>query len=391
MSILVLNCGSSSVKYTLFGHPGGKVLLHGTDERVEDYAVSFARLFAGVGRALPRGLDSILGVGHRVVHGGARFVQARRVDAAMMDELRLTAPLAPLHNPHNIRGIEHACRVLPGVPQVAVFDTAFHAALPAHAFSYALPASVREKTGIRRYGFHGISYAWVHRRLYHLLGRRSPRGFSAILCHLGNGCSAAAVKDGVCVDTSMGFTPLEGLVMGTRCGDLDPAVVLRLLGPTAPSSAGARGLTRSRLFHLLNSESGLLGLSGLSADVRDLTKAAGEGHEGARLALSVFAYRLKKCIAAYHGVLGGADTLVFTAGIGENSPSLRAQALAGMEGLGFALDPEKNAATTGGREGEITGGGGKVRVFVIPTDEDRMIYREAAHLIGSGNGRPSPA
>jgi acetate kinase len=377
MSILVLNCGSSSVKYSLYSAAGG-VILRDADQGVRDYPLSLHRAFARVEEALPRGLAGIRAVGHRVVHGGGRFTAPQEVDEAMLEELAELSHLAPLHNPRNISGIEHAMRALPHALQVAVFDTAFHAGMPERARTYALPGELREHHGIRRYGFHGISYTGVHRRLFEILGCRSPRGLAAILCHLGNGCSAAAVKDGVCVDTTMGFTPLEGLVMGTRCGDLDPGALLYLL-----DRSRRRGphMSPARVFRLLNSESGLLGLSGLSADVRDLTREAGKGHAGAALALEVFAYRLKKAIAACHGVLGGADALVFTGGIGENAASLREAALAGMEGLGFALDRRRNRAAVGGAEGEITGEGGSVRIFIIPSDEDRTIHRQTAHML----------
>ncbi len=388
MAILVLNCGSSSVKFALYSEEG-EVILRDADERVRDYSGSLRQVFARVGAALPRSLAGIRAVGHRVVHGGERFTAPQAVDEAMLEELKELSHLAPLHNPHNIRGIEHAARALPHALQVAVFDTAFHSRLPVCARTYALPAELRERFGIRRYGFHGISYAFVHRRLYESLGRRNPRGLKAILCHLGNGCSAAAVKNGVCVDTTMGFTPLEGLVMGTRCGDIDPGAVLSLLGHSRVGRAPR--LTPARVFHLLNAESGLLGLSDLSSDVRDLTRAAGEGHSGAALALSVFAYRLRKAIAAFHGVLGGADALVFTGGIGENSAGLRETALEGLEELGFRIDQRRNRATVGGIEGEITGEEGRVRIMVIPTDEDRMIHRETTFLLRRSDPRSRDA
>ncbi len=378
MAILVLNCGSSSVKSTLFGE-GGEVLRHGLQERVEDYRQALLRVLAEAGEALPGGLARLAGVGHRVVHGGPEFTRSARVDARVMEGLRRAMRFAPLHNPHNIRGIAFAAERLPRVPQVAVFDTAFHLTIPPQAHTYALPGDLCREFGLRRYGFHGISHRYVHDRALALCGRKSSRGFRAVTCHLGNGCSAAAVRDGACRDTSMGFTPLEGLVMGTRCGDLDPALVLFLLEKEGPR------LSRSRASHLLQSESGLLGVSGLSADVRDLLAAARRGHPGAELALSVFCYRLRKYIGAYAAALGGVDALVFTAGIGEHSPEVRERTLAGMEELGFALDRRANRRAKGEGEAEI--GAGRTRIFVIPTDEDRMIRDEVAGVLGKMPGR----
>jgi acetate kinase len=375
MPILVLNCGSSSIKYTLYEMTSGEVIHHCVEERVTKYSESLDKIFSELDALLPGGLSSVKAVGHRVVHGGRRFRHAHLIDPQVMDGIRSCTHLAPLHNPPNVKGIQFSAHRLPGVHQVAVFDTAFHSRIPPEAHNYALPIEMAKEHRIRRYGFHGISHNYVHDRAVYLCSS-CDGGLGIITCHLGNGCSVAAVQDGRCVDTSMGFTPLEGLVMGTRSGDMDPAIVHFLMSPQGG------GLTDDQVHHLLNHESGLKGLSGLSPDVRDLLEARSQGHEGAALALSVFTYRLKKYICAYHGVLAGADALVFTAGIGENSPQIRSEALAGLEPLGFVLDKEKNGSATG-VEAEITGKGGKVRIFVIPTDEDYMIYRETVRILES--------
>jgi acetate kinase len=376
MPVLVFNCGSSSIKYTVYEKTSGEVIHHGVEERVTDYSESLEKIFSGLDALLPGGLLTVEAVGHRVVHGGRRFRHAHLVDPQVMEGIRSYAELAPLHNPPNIKGIEFAAQRLPGVRQVAVFDTSFHSNIPPEAHNYALPIEMAKEYRIRRYGFHGISHNYVHDRAAQLCSPDGGGGLGIITCHLGNGCSMAAVQDNRCIDTSMGFTPLEGLVMGTRSGDLDPAIVHYLMSPEGG------GLTDEQIHDLLNRESGLKGLSGLSSDVRDLLVARTQGHEGAALALSVFTYRLKKYISAYHGVLKGADALVFTAGIGENSPEIRSETLEGLEPLGFVLDRKKNESSRG-VEAEITGKGGEVRIFVIPTDEDFMIYRETLKIMKS--------
>ena len=375
MPVLVFNCGSSSIKYTLYDKTEGEVIHHGVEERITDYSQSLEKIFSDLDALLSGGLPSIEAVGHRVVHGGRRFRCPHLIDPDVLDGIRSYAELAPLHNPPNIRGIEYATLRLPGAAQVAVFDTSFHSDIPPEAHNYAIPIQLAKEHMIRRYGFHGISHHYVYERAAELLGTQGLDGAKVITCHLGNGCSAAAVRRGRCIDTSMGFTPLEGLVMGTRSGDLDPAIVHFFMSPDGG------GLADDEVYDLLNRESGLKGLSGLSSDVRDLLEARASGHEGAGMALSVFTYRLKKYICAYHGVLAGADALVFTAGIGENSPEVRWEALVGLEALGFVLDEDINNAVKG-VEAEITGKGGKVRIFVIPTDEDYMIYKETVKVIG---------
>jgi len=376
MPVLIFNCGSSSIKYTLYEKARGEVIHHGIEERVTDYDGSLEKIFAELDALLTGGLSSIEAVGHRVVHGGRRFRRPHLIDSHVMKGIRSYADLAPLHTPPNIRGIEFSGHRLPGARQVAVFDTSFHSGIPPEAHNYAIPLEMAKEYRIRRYGFHGISHQYVHDRAAGFCGDHGHDELTVITCHLGNGCSIAAVRGGVCVDTSMGFTPLEGLVMGTRSGDMDPAIVHYLMSPKGG------GLTDDQIHNLLNRESGLKGLSGLSSDVRDLLVARSQGHEGAVLALSVFTYRLKKYICAYHGVLGGAHALVFTAGIGENSPEIRSETLGGLQSLGFVLDQEANQRAVG-REAEITGEGGKVRIFVIPTDEDLMIFRETIKIMRS--------
>ena len=374
MPILVFNCGSSSIKYTLYQKADGEIIRHGVEERVTDYNKSLDKIFSEIESLLSGGLSSIEAVGHRVVHGGRWFTSPRLVNSEVLDRIRSYVELAPLHNPPNIWGIEYAVGRLPEAHQVAVFDTSFHSTIPPEAHNYAIPIKLAKERRIRRYGFHGISHHYVYDRAVRLLGMEDKDDPRIITCHLGNGCSAAAVRGGRSVDTSMGFTPLEGLVMGTRSGDMDPAIVHFFMSPD-----GGR-LTDDQIYNLLNRESGLKGLSDLSSDVRDLLEARSEGHEGAALALSVFTYRLKKYICAYHGVLAGANALVFTAGIGENSPDIRAETLEGLESLGFVLDEGLNKQAVG-TELEITGQGGKVRIFVIPTDEDLMIYKETVKVI----------
>jgi len=377
MPILVFNCGSSSIKYTVYEKASGEIFHHGVEERVTDYNDTLGKIFSDLDALLHEGVRSIQAVGHRVVHGGWRFQRPHLIDSRVLEGIRSCAELAPLHNPPNIKGIEFAADRLPDARQVAVFDTSFHTSIPPEAYNYALPLEMAKEHRIRRYGFHGISHNYVHDRAAQLCSVRDRADLGIITCHLGYGCSIAAVRGGRCLDTSMGFTPLEGLVMGTRCGDMDPAIVHYLM-----SRVGG-GLEDDQVHDLLNRQSGLKGLSGLSSDVRDLLEARSDGHEGARLALSVFTYRLKKYICAYHGVLGGAHALVFTAGIGENSPQIRTETLDGLEGLGFILDEDLNE-TARGTEAEITGNGGKVRIFVIPTDEDLMIFRETVKIIKSG-------
>jgi acetate kinase len=303
------------------------------------------------------------------VHGGEQFTGSVRINEEVEASIERFADLAPLHNPPNLTGIRAARQRLPGIPQVACFDTSFHATLPEVAYLYALPYGLYEEYSIRRYGFHGTSHRWVARRAAQLLNLNKYR-INCITCHLGNGCSMTAVRDGRSVDTSMGLTPLEGLVMGTRTGDFDPAILFYLLG---------KGHTAESLNALCNKQSGLLGLSGVSNDMRTVTDKAAAGHTRSRLAIDIFCYRVKKYIGAYAAVLGRLDSVVFTGGIGENAVAHRARILEGLEILGIQLDTDRNAATVR-REGEISAASSRVRVLVIPTNEEGAIAADTYEI-----------
>jgi acetate kinase len=318
-------------------------------------------------------------VGHRVVHGGERFKASVLITDDVVRGIEDCFDLAPLHNPPNVKGYRAVRDLLGEVPQVAVFDTSFHQTMEPAAFLYGLPYVLYQRHGIRRYGFHGTSHRFVSRRLAQLMGRDPAEpGLRLITCHLGNGCSVAAIRGGRSIDTSMGFTPLEGLVMGTRSGDLDPAILLHVmrkeeLGPWEVNA-------------LLNKHSGLIGVSGVSNDMRTLLEAEAEGNERARLAVDVFCYRLKKYVAAYVGALGGIDGLAFAGGIGENAPSVRERSLRGLGAVGFELDPERNQATRG-CDAEIGTATSRGRVFVVPTNEELLIARDTAGIVSA----PRPA
>jgi acetate kinase len=383
--VLVLNCGSSSVKYQLLEPDGAGVLAVGLVERVgqpqgrlkhrhgdatsvlsqgfPDHAAALAAVlatFAEHGPSLDAG--ALVAVGHRVVHGGERFSAPVAVDDAVLAAIEELAVLAPLHNPANALGIRAARRALPGAVHVAVFDTAFHAGLPPRASTYAVPAAWRREHGVRRYGFHGTSYAFVAREAARLLGRPDDT-LDAVLLHLGNGASACALRAGRSVDTSMGLTPLQGLVMGTRSGDVDPALPAHL-GRVA-------GLDAQAVDAALNHAGGLLALAGV-ADVREVTARAAAGDPDAELALDVYCYRIRCYVGAYLAALGGAHAVVFTAGVGENSAVVRARSLAGLERLGIVVDPGLNAAAPGSARW-ISPPGAPIAVLVVPTDEEREI------------------
>jgi acetate kinase len=374
--VLVLNCGSSSVKYQLAEVPedGGtdavRVVDAGVVERVTDHAAAvddvLDRLF-GSGAEPAQGL---IAVGHRVVHGGERFSAPTIVDDDVLRAVDELAVLAPLHNPISAAAIRAARRLLPGVPQVAVFDTAFHRDLPARAATYAVPAVWREKLGVRRYGFHGTSHAYVARRTAALLGR-PVEDVASIVLHLGNGASACAIDGGRSVDTSMGLTPLPGLVMGTRSGDVDPALP-EYLSRTADLDPGD-------VHDRLNHASGLLALAGV-ADVREVTERAAAGDAAAAAALDLYCYRIRGYVGAYYAALGRLDAIAFTAGVGENSAPVRARSLAGLERLGIAVDPDRNAAA-GHEERRISPDDGDVAVLVVPTAEEQEIARQAADVV----------
>lgn len=383
MKILVLNSGSSSIKYDLRDSQTGAVLASGDVDRIgEDGGLPdhsralqavLDALVAGAGGPL-KDLSEVDAVGHRVVHGGSFFSGSALLTPEAVQKIEECAPLAPLHNPPALLGIREALRVLPDVPQVAVFDTAFHAGIPPRAHVYALPYDYYERHGVRRYGFHGISLQSVTRSADAMLGGRLAE-MKAVVAHLGNGASITAVAGGRSVDTSMGLTPLEGLVMGTRPGDVDPGVLLHL--------ARELGLGVADLDRVLNKESGLLGVSGVSNDMRDVLRAAEAGDERARLALDIYCYRLRKYIGAYAAALGGLDVLVFTAGVGENSPEIRASVCEGLGFLGIVLDPAANGKARG-VGADISAGGSRVRVLVVATDEERVIADETVAVVARG-------
>lgn len=397
MKVFVLNCGSSSVKYKLFDMaPGGShaVLASGRVERVgTDAAIITHRqgpdtwqatrpvfhhheaiqlcmgMLAGErGDAVdPSEVDA---VGHRVVHGGELFREAVVVTPEIKEALRELSDLAPLHNPHNLAGIEAAETLLPHAPQVAVFDTALHARMPPHAYLYGIPYELYERYKIRRYGFHGISHQYVARRVAHRMGRPLEE-LRIISCHLGNGASVAAIKAGVSIDTSMGFTPLEGLMMGTRSGDVDPGALLFLMDH--------EDLSLSELNALLNRHSGLRGISGISGDMRDIEAAMDAGDERAHLAFDMYEYRVRKYVGAYAAAMDGVDAIAFTAGIGEHSPRLRQQLCARLGYLGVRVDEAKNYGASG--ETEISSSDAAVRVFVIPADEELVIAHDTVAVL----------
>jgi acetate kinase len=380
------------VKLSLVDTLSGKCSVHGSVDRIgskdeegtrrirhEDGPEQAENALTADHREALEWLASALGadpdpeaVGHRVVHGGERHVSPVVVDEDVLDDLESLSPLAPLHNPPNLAGIRVARELFPALSQVAVFDTAFHATLPDYAYRYAIPEALYQRYGIRRYGFHGLSHRYVSERAAVLLGRADLR---LVTLHLGNGCSGAAVRGGRSVDTSMGMTPLEGLVMGTRCGDLDPAVPLMLQAEGALSAA--------QVDRLLNRESGLVALSGGEQDMRDIQARMEAGDGPARLAFEAFCYRVRKYVGAYAAVLGGLDALVFTAGIGENSAPVRAAVCSGLEFLGIRLNPALNGEKSA-EERDLGDEGSSARVLVIPTNEELVIARETEAALRAG-------
>lgn len=367
--VLVLNAGSSSLKYQVVREPGGRSVLRGRVERVEHggFAAAFEELTA---RLTDAGGDAgLTAVGHRVVHGGARHTRPERVDDAVLDSIQELSALAPLHNPPALDVLQRALAAWPALPHVAVFDTALFADLPPAAATPAIDRDLAGRVGIRRFGMHGTSHAWVaERSAAHL--RRSVADFSVITLHLGNGASAAAIRDGHPVETSMGFTPLEGLVMGTRGGDLDPGILLHLLH---------QGWDAGRISDLLHHHSGLQGLAGTS-DFRDLLGAVDDGVEEARDAYAVYCHRIRKYVGAYLAVLNGADAVVFTGGVGENVPRLRADALGGLDRLGIEVDARRNDEAGAGPT-TISTDRSRVSVLVVPTDEERAIAGQVHALL----------
>jgi acetate kinase len=407
MKVLVINCGSSSLKYQLrdtderrvlakgiaerVGLGGGRqaVLRHtgpsGTEARRDVHMQSHDVAMEYVAQALVAREDSAIAslqeieaVGHRVVHGGEKFVESVIIDDDVIKEIEDCIELAPLHNPANLIGIRACMRMMPRVPHVAIFDTSFHSTLPGWAYLYALPMELYERFKVRRYGFHGTSHMYVSERAAALM-RKPIEELKIVTLHLGNGASAAAVAGGKSVDTSMGFTPAEGLVMGTRCGDMDPAIV--------PFLIREKGLSPQEADDVLNRKSGLLGLSGKTHDMRDILSAAEAGDEASKLALDVYCYRIRKYIGAYASGMGGLDAVVFTAGVGENHPVVRHKATQGLGFLGVSLDERKNSSGDGERD--ISADGSKVKVFVIPTDEELVFARETERLVKGRRGQGS--
>ncbi|MCX7804746.1 MAG: acetate/propionate family kinase [Planctomycetota bacterium] len=400
MRILVLNCGSSSVKYDFYDTSGEEPLAGGLIERIgtdqarhvyrtpkgkfeeplpnADHAGAIKALASALthpDRGVMKSLDELSVIGHRVVHGGSKLNAPTIIDEKVKATIREMCALAPLHNPVNMVGIEVCEKLMPGKPQVAVFDTAFHQRMPPYAYLYAVPKELAEKSGVRRYGFHGTSHEFVARAAAAHLGRRFS-DLRLITCHLGNGVSMAAVQNGHSVDTTMGLTPLEGLVMGTRSGDIDPGILLHLMR--------TEGMSAEKLDELLNRKSGLKGLSGISHDMRELEAAAESGNRDARIAIQVFCYRIKKYIGAYMAAMNGADAIIFTAGIGEKSPVVRGMVCHGLSSLGVLIDDEKNSRTraSAGQVVDISDPESRVKVLVIGTDEQRMIARQSVQALG---------
>lgn len=397
MKILVLNCGSSSIKYALYNMDDKSVMTSGGAERVGlDGAFVKVKLPNGEKKQIMhdipehtegvkfifslltdpeigviKDLKEIDAVGHRMVHGGEKFNKSVLLTDEVLKAFEACIDLAPLHNPANLKGVKAVSELMPGLPQVGVFDTAFHQTMPAHSYLYAIPYELYEKYGVRRYGFHGTSHRYVSQRVCEFLGV-NPADKKIITCHIGNGGSVAAVDGGKCVDTSMGLTPLEGLMMGTRSGDIDGGAITFLEKKLCLDADG--------MSNLLNKKSGVLGISGISSDMREIDTAVEQGNERAKIALDMYNYRIKKYVGAYAAAMGGCDIIVFTAGVGENQYSMREQVCANMEYMGVKLDVEKNK-TVRGEEAVISTPDSKVTVCVIPTDEELMIATDTMNLL----------
>jgi len=399
MKILALNCGSSSVKYQLFNWDERCVIAKGMVERVtignsfishevpgkktykEEYECPDHRTAINLiistlmhpEHGVVKSMDEISAVGHRVVHGGEKFTRSVAIDKDVLDAIRSVQDLAPLHNPPNISGIKAAQSVLPDVPHIAIFDTAFHQTMPDYAYTYPLPYQWYQDYGVRRYGFHGTSHLYVSKRAAIKLGKPLTES-KIITLHIGNGVSHSAIKNGASIDTSMGLTPLEGAMMGTRCGDIDPAI--------PPFIMDNQGLNPLEMDSLLNQKSGILGITGRYTDRRDVIKNAEKGDYRCQLALDIESYRIKKYIGAYAAALGGLDAIVFTAGVGENAGIIREKALEGLEFLGIELDHEKNLKTfSKDGETEITTPDSTVKVFVIPTNEELVFVEDVVAIM----------
>lgn len=394
MKVLVINCGSSSLKYQLIDSETEEVLAKGLCERIgidgrlshktgsgkkyeaqipmPTHTEAVSAVLASLTDAdhgVIADLKEIGAVGHRVVHGGEKFSAATLITEEVLADIETCNDLAPLHNPANLIGIRACQKLMPGVPMTAVFDTAFHQTMPKTAYIYGLPYEYYEKYGVRRYGFHGTSHSYVSKRTAELLGKK-PEDLKLIVCHLGNGASISAVKYGKCVDTSMGLTPLEGLIMGTRCGDIDPAIVEFI--------AHKEGLSVEEVLVALNKKSGILGISGVSSDFRDIQAEADQGNERAKLAIAAFAYRVAKYVGAYAAAMNGVDAIAFTAGVGENNREVRAQVCSYLGYLGTTLDPEKNQIR--GEETLLSTPDSKVPLLLVPTNEELAIAKETVAL-----------
>ena len=399
MNILVINAGSSSLKYQLLNPETGALLAKGLCERIGidgkftyKPQVEGKQVLDAVDVAMPThseaiqavlnalvdkdngvigSMQEIDAVGHRVLHGGMAFTESCIIDDACIEAIKECIPLGPLHNPANLMGIEACQKVMPKTPQVAVFDTAFHMTMPEKAYTYAIPYEYYEKDKVRRYGFHGTSHRYVSARAAAVMGR-DPKGLKLISCHLGNGSSLAAIVDGKCVDTTMGLGPLAGVPMGTRAGDIDATIMEYLMDKY--------GYSIKEMLTILNKKSGVLGISGVSSDFRDLENAAKEGNQRAELALEAFQYSVKKLVGAYAAAMGGVDAIVFTAGVGENDAATRMAVASGLEFMGVKMDAEANNVR--GKETVISSADSKVKVLLIPTDEELMIAMDTAEIVG---------
>lgn len=396
MKVLVLNCGSSSIKYKLFDMDSKEVIAQGGIEKIglKDSFLKFTlpngekkilekdipEHTAGVEFILDtlvhpeygaiKSLNEIDAVGHRMVHGGERFSKSVLLTKEVLEAFAACNDLAPLHNPANLKGVNAITEILPDVPQIGVFDTAFHQTMPDYAYLYAIPYELYKKYGVRRYGFHGTSHRYVSQRACEFLDIK-PEGLKMITCHIGNGASMAAIKDGKCIDTSMGLTPLEGLMMGTRSGDIDAGAVTFLMDK--------EGLTATGVSNLLNKKSGVAGMMNGSSDMRDLEAAVAKGDKQAILTEKMYFYRIKKYIGAYAAALGGVDVIVFTGGVGENQATCRAGACEGLDFMGIKIDPVKNKVR--GEEAIISTDDSKVKVVVIPTDEELLIASDTMDIL----------
>ncbi|WP_294129220.1 acetate/propionate family kinase [uncultured Clostridium sp.] len=396
MKTLIINCGSSSLKYQLIDMSTEECMVQGLVERIGIEGSLLTQKVEGKDKyvinaeiknhkeaiklvlqalidpihGVIKSMDEISAVGHRVVHGGEKYSDSVLINDEVLQSIKDCIVLAPLHNPPNVIGIEACKELMPNTPMVAVFDTAFHQTMPKHSYICPLPYDLYQKYGIRKYGFHGTSHKYVSNKVAEVIGK-DIKDLKIVTCHLGNGCSLAAVKNGKSVDTSMGFTPLAGVMMGTRSGSIDPSVISFLIEQ--------HGYTIEEVDELLNKKSGVLGISGVSSDFRDVLAAAESGNERAKLALEIFYYKVRTQIAAYAGAMGGIDVIVFTAGIGENSSITRKEILKGLEFFGFELNEENNEIR--GKIQEISTEDSRVKVYVVPTNEELMIARDTAKLV----------